>query len=142
MTQSAVKRRFTPVRLNPAELRSGLTRELARPVPTTPIAVLKSEPPALEERLGVRFQETFDGLDQLKISVLRLPSGRAVSLLRHKGSPTPGTLVAALEHDAGADALSETLSTLELPETEVAWRGFPFRRSQALDRERSGPSQD
>lgn len=104
------------------------------PVPWEPIAGFMLEPEDLERALGLRFQETFDGLDYLRLAILELSSGRRVALYRYRGArglllsilPQQFTLVESeMETVAGAvtDAVvREVLDVLTLDPGVVEWR--------------------
>ena len=69
--------------LRQAQLAYGMTWRTDQPEPTEPelvpwepIVVLAAEPDDLHARRGIAFQETEDQLDDLKLAVLDLASGR------------------------------------------------------------------
>jgi hypothetical protein len=66
------------------------------------VAVLTLSPETLGERHDLEFAAGSDNLDAYVAAAVRLGSGRAVGLLRHRGSPAPG---AELYVDAGDDYL-------------------------------------
>jgi hypothetical protein len=131
--------------LRQAQLAYGLTWRTDQPEPTEaelvpwePIVVLAAEPDDLHARRGIAFQETEDQLDDLKLAVLDLASGRRIALIRHSRNPAPGTEVHVLPRqftsatdlsgvmaaiDCHQDALvTETLSALGIDAQEVFWR--------------------
>lgn len=111
---------FVRERLSSAKLRKGLFAFSEDEVPSEPLALLALEPEDLSERLGLGFDDSFDGLDSLKLCLLRLPSQRKVALIRHLGSP--GTLVAVRPVDVeNPDALAEVQTALGLDWSDVSW---------------------
>jgi hypothetical protein len=70
--------------LSRAKLRKGLSAFSEEDVPSEPLAVLSLEPEDLAHRLGLEFQDSFDGRDLLRLSLLRLPSAstRSPGILR------------------------------------------------------------
>jgi hypothetical protein len=135
---------FRQVLLPMAQLVCGLTRR-DEPAPTNeemvpwePIAILVPEPDELHVLSGITFQDTFDQLDDLKVAVLDLISGRRVALVRHTQNNASGTEVHVLPQqftsatdlpgimtaiDQHQDALiTETLDALGIEAAEVSWR--------------------
>jgi hypothetical protein len=142
-------RRPKQVLLSQAQLKHGLVAQPGVPpfvggelVPWEPIAEVRLEPDQLAARTGLIFQDTFDGLDYLKLAVVDLDSGQRIALVRHRGRPLPpGTLIHCLPQrftsatdlpgvmaalDEHQDVLiEETLETLGLEATDVVWRRPP-----------------
>jgi hypothetical protein len=88
-----------------------------------PIAVLNAEPDELLRRFGLNFQQSYDDLDEVQVAVLELGSDRRVTLTRHRGSPTQGTVVEALPAEiAHGDVLAQLGTALELKREDFAWR--------------------
>lgn len=85
------------------------------------IAVLRLGPEELTARYSLRFVEDYDNLDYYVASGVRLPSGRRVVLLRHRGNPDPGTVVEADSRDNSSEARRELLDALGLAEEAFAW---------------------
>jgi hypothetical protein len=54
-------------------------------------AVVARSPDELASRYALRFFEGSDNLDAYEAAAIRLASGRRLGLLRHRGSPSPGT---------------------------------------------------
>src|SRR6266853_5652244 len=58
------------------------------------IAVVRQEPEQLSEAAGIKFVKTYDDLDWLLGAVVTVASsGRPFALVRHLGSPSPGTQI-------------------------------------------------
>jgi len=72
------------------------------------------------EGRGVQFRPGSDDLGSFIEAALRLPSGRAVLLVR-RPDPSPGIGVWADTADDPTAALGELLSVLNLGKNDVAW---------------------
>ena len=83
------------------------------------VGLISIESPALEGR-GVQFRPGSDELSSFIEAALRLPSGRALLLIR-RPNPSPGIEVWADAADDPVAALGELRSTLDLGENEVVW---------------------
>ncbi|NJM76076.1 MAG: hypothetical protein HC852_10130 [Acaryochloridaceae cyanobacterium RU_4_10] len=89
---------------------------------TNPVAVLRLEPPELEERGTPKFCEGYDDLDYLTFSVLLLSSQHRVALVRHKNSPKPGTEVCVIPDELNIlERLMETINLLGLSNKDFSW---------------------
>jgi len=63
-----------------------------RPGPAAdPVAHLDREATFLERWLGIPFEQVADPVGELRMAVLRLPSGTVVALVQVLGNPVPGT---------------------------------------------------
>jgi hypothetical protein len=98
-----------------------------------PVAILPLEPEELAARTPVIFQKGFDDLDMLLFCLPQLPSGRDVTLVRHKNCPSPGTEVWIEWQNTSAMTTSqEYLATLKLTLDDLTWinpnciDGFPL----------------
>jgi hypothetical protein len=102
-------------------------------VADVPVAILPLEPEELEAQASLKFQEGFDDLDVLVFCLPQLPSGRDVTLVRHKNCPSPGTEVwLEWQNMAAMTTLQEYLATLKLTLDDLPWinpdciDGFPL----------------
>lgn len=79
---------------------------------------------ALEQTYGFVFQDSYDGLDWLKLALLQLPSGTFVTLERHRGNPplTTNVSVGYRSLRTFGDAMAELMDVLSLQESEVGWK--------------------
>ena len=87
----------------------------------TPIAVLRLEPGDLASR-GVTFESGYDDLDNIKIAWLR----DNVALVRHEGSPVPGTEIVITEFRSeyasrALNDLTSVLQSLRLSKEDLSW---------------------
>lgn len=69
--------------------------EQGAPGASKSLALLKPGPAELSRRTGIRFDETEDDLDKMKLAIVKTRSGRAFVLLRYCNEPAPGTHVLA-----------------------------------------------
>src|SRR5579883_851489 len=100
---------FRQVVIPEDQVRQGLPKLPYWEVPATlPFAITKLEPLDLEDRLGIKFQASFDDLDFLSLAVLALPSGYRFSLIRHWGG-APGTGIYTLERDIDSAEMRKTV---------------------------------
>jgi hypothetical protein len=89
---------------------------------TMTVAMLKQEPHDLQTNNGLVFRSGYDDLDYLDFAMLTLPSGHDVTLVRHKGSPQPGTeLCVRSDLDAVASVIRETCAFLNINESSLQW---------------------
>ena len=116
--------RFRQVQIPPGQLQAGVYSPQNKLVPWGAIATLQPGAMDLQEQLGIRFSDSHDQLDYLKIALLEMPSRKCVALVEHSSAPTPGLEVHAdvTSAPAAADLLDEILETLGLPEDAVTWR--------------------
>jgi hypothetical protein len=94
-----------------------MERGLARPV-----ATLKLEPAEISKRLGLKFQEARDDLDELEAAVFRSAKGHQFALVRHRNQPNPGKdlLINGRSRNLGG-ALRDALQTLRLQLGDIKW---------------------
>ncbi len=85
------------------------------------LAVVALAPDAVAERCGLRFFEGSDNLGAYRAAAVRLPSGRRVGLLRHQGSPAPGSELHADAKDDFLEAIREFLEAFELTSDDLSW---------------------
>jgi hypothetical protein len=85
------------------------------------VAVVTHSPDELASRYGLRFFEGSDNLDAYEAAAIRLVSGRRLGLLRHRGSPSPGTELHADSKDDLLDAIREFLDAFELNADDLVW---------------------
>jgi hypothetical protein len=89
---------------------------------TITVAMLKQEPHDLQTNNGLVFRSGYDDLDYLDFAMLTLPSGHDVTLVRHKGSPQPGTeLCVRSDLDTVASVIRETCTFLNINESNLQW---------------------
>jgi hypothetical protein len=94
---------------------------------------VRPEPEHLQEQWGVTFQDSYDGLDDLKVARIVLESGRQITLISHRGDVGQGILLVAQSEDMSdqsPDLLREFLDTFALDESEVTWLGTDNRRME------------
>jgi hypothetical protein len=87
-----------------------------------PIARVRSDPPELSRRFGLKFENAQDDLDTLEAALICTPTGRQFALVHHDNQPLPGTdiLVDERSSDITAD-LSEFLNILSVHPRELSW---------------------
>jgi hypothetical protein len=108
------------LRIPPRQLSRGLAET---DVPGEPIAYLHAAPGALERRLHVQFQDSFDNLDSLRIALLELPTDQRVALIHHCGLPEDVTELYVDGHEwRQRDMLDDVLRSLGIAKDEVSWR--------------------
>ncbi len=114
---------FSQVPLPDEALAGGLAALSEEKVPWWPVAILALEPSEIEQRYHIKFYDSFDNLDYLKVAVLDLCSGVRVALKRHRGTPGPGTDICVPEeifkHDSAI--VSEVVDALGLHPDDVLW---------------------
>lgn len=89
------------------------------------IAVLRYEPDELERILDIKFSETFDGLDFLKISVLEI-GVKQICLVRYKNNPSGGTEVWVSKTVVDIQAeVEEILTALGFDNKDLRWMLSP-----------------
>ena len=85
------------------------------------VAMLARSPAVLEASHGLRFFEGADNLDAYDAAAIRLPSGRRVGLMRHRGNPVAGTELHADSRDDFLEAIREFLDAFELSADDLVW---------------------
>jgi hypothetical protein len=77
------------VPLRPEQLEHGLAASSNEEVPSVPITMIAADPADLECRWGIRFDDSFDNMDYVKVAVVQLRDGPRLTLLfhLHRGSP-------------------------------------------------------
>jgi hypothetical protein len=87
-----------------------------------PVAFLKHEPEELVIRDVPEFYDSFDELDYLRYSCLTLPSGRPVTLIRHRGAQVSGTeICVAADNSDPAETVVEALKQIGLTMQDLSW---------------------
>ena len=117
-------RPFSQVPLQPEQLEHGLAATSNEEVPSVPIAMIAADPADLESRWGLRFDESFDNLDYVKVAVVQLQDGPRLTLLLHRGSPVPGIELCAVDASPASYDAAQTLVTMLGP-LEIIWRRPP-----------------
>jgi hypothetical protein len=121
--QSTGEQRFRQITIPPAQLRSGVFGPANTEVPWGRIALLAPRAQMLAERAGLKFADSFDGLDNLQVALIDVPSAGRVALVDHLGAPEPATEVHAdVEGAEAARILKAVLAALGLTESDVLWR--------------------
>jgi hypothetical protein len=115
--------RFHQILLTDDQLRQGpRDREIRWLVPGDPVMLLAAEPADIAEQFGVTFQETFDGLDDLRVAVLELDTGLRFAFARHYGQPVAGTQLLVRGEDPNrGDVADSVIDALGL-QADVLWR--------------------
>ena len=95
------------------KMEHGLARAVAR---------LGLEPAEITNRVGLRFENGRDDLDDLEAAVFRARSGKQFALIRHRHQPHPGTDILVNERlpDLAA-ALREALQALRFKPKDLTW---------------------
>jgi hypothetical protein len=89
---------------------------------TMTVAMFKQEPHDFQANNGLIFRPGYDDLDYLDFAMLTLPSGHDVTLVRHKGSPQPGTeLCVRSDLENFALVTRETCAFLNIDESSLQW---------------------
>jgi hypothetical protein len=124
VTSYDVTKPFRQVLLAPERLDAGLDDPGNWSSPGEDLAVVGLEPEALERRLGITFQDSWDDLGDVRVARLELPTGHQFTFLRHTESPAPGTTVVARAEDLGVadDLQQELLNALDLRPQDLAWQ--------------------
>ena len=115
-------RPFSQVPLQPEQLEHGLAATSNEEVPSVPIAMIAADPADLESRWGLRFDESFDNLDYVKVAVVQLQDGPRLTLLLHRGSPVPGIELCAVDASPASYDAAQTLVTTLSPHEIIWWR--------------------
>jgi hypothetical protein len=122
---------FSQVLLRPEQLERGLAASSNEEVPSVPITMIAADPADLESRWGIRFDDSFDNLDYVKVAVLQLRDGPRLTLLLHRGSPVPGIELCAVDASTASYDAAQTLVTMLSPH-EIYWRRPPEESTPQL----------
>src|SRR3954447_5949502 len=87
------EQRFHQVLILSIQLTSGVYIPANTLVPRGRIALLAARARTLAERLGIGFADSFDGLDNLHVALIEVPSAGRVALVDHLSAPEPATEV-------------------------------------------------
>jgi hypothetical protein len=115
---------FSQVPLRPEQLERGLAASSNEEVPSIPIAMIAADPADLESRCGIRFHDSFDNLDYVKVAVVQLRDGQRLTLLRHRGTPVPDIELCAIDASPASYDAAQMLVTMLGP-LEISWRRPP-----------------
>ena len=100
---------------------------------TVTVAMFKQEPHDFQTNNGLVFRSGFDDLDYLDFAILNLPSGHEVTLVRHQGSPQPGTeLCVRFDLDIVAAVIRETCTFLNINESSLQWTHPNFKQQMTV----------
>jgi hypothetical protein len=90
---------------------------------TTAVAMFRQEPHELSKlHPNLVFRPAYDGLDNLNFTILTLPSGESVALVRHVGCPQPGTeLCVAVKPQSSAKIVKQALEFLAMTSADFIW---------------------
>jgi hypothetical protein len=89
---------------------------------TMTVAMFKQEPHDFSTNTDLIFRSGYDDLDYLDFAMLTLPSGHDVTLVRHQGSPQPGTeLCVRSDLDVVASVILETCAFLNVNKSNLQW---------------------
>ena len=89
---------------------------------TMTVAMFKQEPHDFQANNVLVFRSGYDDLDYLDFAMLTLPSGHGVTLVRHKGSPQPGTeLCVRSDLDTVTSVIHETCTFLNITKSDLQW---------------------
>ncbi|WP_373544853.1 hypothetical protein [Chamaesiphon sp.] len=89
---------------------------------TMTVAMFDREPHELTANTDLVFRSGYDDLDYLNFAMLTLPSGHDVTLVRHQGSPQPGTELCVRPNLGNvASAIRETCVFLNVNESSLQW---------------------
>jgi hypothetical protein len=116
--------RFHQLHLEPAILEGGAFSQKDVTVPWEPVATLAWRPETFTDKLGIKFQESFDDLDDLLLAVLELWTGRQIALVEYPRSPNPDTIVQVTGETgtSTSDILKEVTDALGLMPSDVTWQ--------------------
>jgi hypothetical protein len=124
-------RPFSQVPLRPERLEHGLAASSNEEVPSVPITMIAADPAELESRWGIRFDDSFDNLDSVKVAVVQLRDGPRLTLLVHHGSPVPGIELCAVDASPASYDAAQTLVTMLSPRDIFWWRPPEERTSHS-----------
>jgi hypothetical protein len=90
---------------------------------TEPIAVIKLQPQALEQRnKELKFQKGYDDLDYLEYARLEVMFDRTVALISHENTPIPGTDICVMPGQLDiVTILIKTINRLQLSDRDLSW---------------------
>jgi hypothetical protein len=89
---------------------------------TMTVAMFKQEPHDFQTNNSFVFRSGYDDLDYLDFAMLTLPSGHDVTLVRHQGSPQPGTeLCVRSDLENVASVIRETCAFLNITKSDLQW---------------------
>lgn len=104
-------------------LRAGWDAPENRQLPRDVIAMVSLSPSELQGRTNLKFQRTFDDLDEFSVAVGELSSGDTFALIRHDNLPVVGTYVAANTSPPDEDRfLAQIKQELGIDAREITWR--------------------
>jgi hypothetical protein len=104
-------------------LQRGIPDISNRMMPGVNTALVGQEPAEIAQRLGVRFDESFDDLDYLDIALLQIDQDTEFALVRHRGMPGGGTEIWMHTEDWNRpEVLSRVLAELGIAADELLWR--------------------
>ena len=103
---------FSQVPLPPEQLERRLAASSNEEVPSVPLTMFAADPADLESRWGLRFDDSFDNLDSVKVAVVQLRDGPRLTLLLHRGSPVPGIELCAVDASPASYDAAQTLVTM------------------------------
>jgi hypothetical protein len=83
--------------------------------------MIAADPADLESRWGIRFDDSFDNLDYVKVAVVQLRDGPRLTLLLHRGSPVPGIKLCAVDASPASYDAAQTLVTMLSPHEIIWW---------------------
>ena len=115
---------FSQIPLRPEQLEHGLAASSNEEVPSVPITMIAADPADLENRWGLRFDDSFDNLDYVMVAVVQLQAGPRLTLLLHRGSPVPGIELCAVDASPASYDAAQMLLTM-LSSREIIWRRPP-----------------
>ena len=113
---------FSQVPLRPEQVEHGLAASSSEEVPSVPITMIAADPADLESRWGIRFDDSFDNLDFVKVAVVQLQDGPRLTLLFHRGSPGPSIELCAVDSSPASYDAAQTLVTMLSPHGIIWWR--------------------
>lgn len=86
------------------------------------LGMLRQSPEELQAKLRIQFSEGYDNLDSLSYAILKTADGKWFTLLRHRGSPAPGTEICVdLGYDVDYCELDEALTAIGIPRADRTW---------------------
>lgn len=86
------------------------------------VGMIRQEMYEIAELNNLEFVNSFDDLDYLVFTVLTLPSGNRIALIRHQNSPSPGTEICVQKDISGIEEIiEEALTTMNLSRNDLTW---------------------